>query len=344
MPEVRLKELAATVGGTLLGDEDPAITGAAGLEHAGPGDITFVTKKALLTDLEACRAAAVILGPDMESDLPAIRVAEPYAAFAVVLDLFAPDPARVFPPGVHATAVIDPSAEVQATAVGPGCVIGAGVTVGAGCVLGPLVVIEADASVGEDCVFHARSTVRERCRIGARVVLHPGSVIGADGFGYLPGPEGLQKIPQIGIVVLEDDVEIGANVCIDRATSGRTVVGRGTKIDNLVQIAHNVVLGEHCALSSQTGISGSCQIGDRVTMGGQVGLADHVEVGDNVMIAAKSGVYKNVEAGQKIFGYPAVERAEAWRIVVAQRRLPALLRTVSELERKLARLLDAKDV
>ena len=338
MADLKLSEVAAALGGTLADDRDPVITGVAGLDHAGPGDLTFVAKPGLLPLLAECAAAAAIVGPDMECELPAIRVAEPYVAFATVLARFAPDPRRVFPPGVHPTAVIASDADTAAAAaIGPYCVVGSGVTIGAGSVLGPHVILEADVQIGADCVLHARATVRECCRLGDRVTVHPGTVIGAHGFGYLPGPDGLAKIPQIGIVVVEDDVEIGANTCVDRATTGQTTLGRGSKLDNLVQIGHNVTVGKHCALSAQTGVSGSCVIGEGVTMGGRVGLADHLSIGDGAKLGGGSGVYTDVAPGQTVFGYPALPRAEAWRITAATRRLPDLVRKVAELERALAR-------
>jgi len=234
--------------------------------------------------------------------------------------------------------VIAPEADIAAAAaIGPYCVIAAGVTLGAGSVLGPHVILEADVRIGADCVLHARATVRERCRLGDRVTVHAGTVIGSHGFGFLTGPDGLATIPQIGIVVVEDDVEIGANTCVDRATTGQTTLGRGTKLDNLVQIGHNVTVGEHCALSAQTGISGSCVIGDGVTMGGRVGIADHLSVGDGAKLGGGSGVYTDVAPGQTVFGYPALPRAEAWRITAITRRLPDLVRKVAELEKALAR-------
>ncbi len=177
--------------------------------------------------------------------------------------------------------------------------------------------------------------VRERCRLGDRVILHPGAVIGSDGFGYVPDGDGLRKVPQIGIVVLEDDVEVGANACVDRATTGVTRVGRGSKLDNLVQVGHNVTIGRACAVSAQSGISGSCTLGDGVVLGGQVGIADHRRLGDGVRVGAQSGISRDVPDGQEVFGYPAVEAGKAFRQAALVQRLPDLFQRLRELERRL---------
>jgi UDP-3-O-[3-hydroxymyristoyl] glucosamine N-acyltransferase len=283
--------------------------------------------------LEASLATAVLVGPGQEVDRPAVRVDDPYGAFASLLELVLPDPDRLFAPGVHPTAVIAADAEVvQGVAIGAYCVLGAGARVGAGTRLGPHVILGCDSVVGRDCTVHGRVTVREGSAIGDRVILHSGAVIGSDGFGYLPSPEGLRKIPQVGIVEIGDDVEIGANVCIDRATTGRTVIGAGSKIDNQVQIGHNVVLGKHCTLSAQTGIAGSCVLGDRVTAGGQVGIGDHIRIGSNVRLGGQTGVIGDIPEGMSVFGTPALERRESFRLYAALRKLPGLLRRVEQLE------------
>lgn len=337
MDPVRLRDLARRLDAELVGDGDVLVTGLAGLEHAGPGDLTFVAARGRAEQLAGCKATAVIIGMDFEPDRPALRVSDPYATFASLLEMHELAVDQLFPPGVHPTAVVDPSAEVAAASIGPYCVIGAGATVGAGTRLGPHVVIGPEAVVGRDARLHAGVCVRERCRLGDRVILHAHCVVGSDGFGYRPGPQGLIKIPQVGIVVVEDDVELGAATCVDRATVGQTVIGRGTKLDNLVQVGHNVVIGPHCAISAQTGISGSCRVGSGVTMGGQVGLADHLVIGDGVRVGAKSGLHRDTPAGSEVFGYPALDAREAFRVASALRKLPDLLRTVARLERQLAR-------
>jgi len=329
----RLSELAQLAGVPWEGESDPLIRGAAGFGDAGPDQITFVDDRKLEKQLEGIRAGAVVVRPGVPCPVPALRCDSPRQVFAGLLGLFAPSLDRVLPLERHPTAVVDPAAEVAAdVALGPYSVVGPGAVIGAGCRLGAHVVVEADARLGASCLLHTRAVVRERCVLGDRVVLHAGTVVGGDGFGYVPGPEGLVKIPQIGIVVLEDDVEVGVNSCIDRATAGETRVKRGTKIDNLVQIAHNVVVGSHCAISAQTGISGSCVLGDGVVMGGQVGCADHLTLGDGARIAAKSGLTRDVPAGQAVFGYPALEFNRAFRLVALSHRLPELFKRVARLE------------
>ncbi len=334
MESVRLRELAGRLGAELIGDGDVLINGVAGLDRAGPGDITFLARAGLVARLCDCSATAVIIGPGVEPDRPALRVEDPYRAFTVLLEEAATPLDRIFPPGIHPTAVVDTTAEVgQDVCLGPYAVVGAGCKVGDRVRLGAHVVLEPDVEVGADSRLYAHVVVRERCRLGARVVLHPGCVIGADGFGYLPGPAGLLKIPQVGIVVLEDDVEMGAGSCVDRATTDETRIGAGTKLDNMVQVGHNVTIGRHTAISALTGISGSCTIGDGVTMGGQVGLGDHVTVGNGAKVGGKSGVVRNIPDGGVVFGYPALEVMEAKRVAAALRRLPDMVKTVARLQR-----------
>ncbi len=335
MDAMKLSEIAKLVGGRLVGDTDPLISGAAGLDEATSSDLTFVISKDLLPRLAQSGAGAVILAPGMSTDLPAIEMGNPYAGFALFLERFAAPLDRVFPPGIHPTAVIDPTAEVGTNvSIGPHCVLGAGVKVGSGCRLGPNVVLDVDVQLGEDCRLYSGITVREGCILGNRVILHAGVRIGTDGFGFLPGPAGLTKIPQVGIAVLEDDVEIGSNSCVDRATTGRTVVGRGTKLDNMVQVGHNVKIGAHCVISGHTGIAGSCTIGNGVAMGGFVGMGDHLKVGDGAKIGGKSGLTRDVPAGATVFGTPAIDFQESFRLFAALRKLPELLRRVALLEKK----------
>lgn len=334
MQPVRLRDLAEQLEAELIGDGEVLVSGVAGLEHAGAGDITFLARAGLSARLEACNAVAVIVGPGLEPDRPALRVDDPYRTFARLLAAQATPLDRIFPPGIHPTAVVHPDAELgEGVAAGPYSVIGAGCHVGAGTRLGAHVVLEPDVVVGREGILYPHVVVRERCRIGDRTILHPGCVIGADGFGYLPGPEGLEKVPQVGIVVLGDDVELGAGTCIDRATTGTTVIDSGTKLDNMVQVGHNVRIGKHGVFSAQTGISGSCVVGDGVSMGGQVGIGDHITVGNGAKVGAKSGLHKDVPEGGVVFGYPALDIRESHRIAAALRKLPDLIRRVSQLER-----------
>jgi UDP-3-O-[3-hydroxymyristoyl] glucosamine N-acyltransferase len=335
MKSLRLSEIAEIVGGDLVGTEDPLITGVAGIEHAGPGDLTFLSRQSLVRALASSGAAAVLIGPDLEVDLPAIRVAQPYEAFALYLGQSLTDLDRVFPPGIHPTVVVDPAADVTgALSIGPYSVIGPGTVVGAGSRLGAHVVLGSDITLGTDCRVYAGVTMREGCQVGNRVIIHAGVILGSDGFGYYPGSEGICKIPQIGIVEIQDDVEIGAGACIDRATTGRTVVGAGSKVDNLVQIGHNVVLGKACSLSAQTGVSGSSTLGDGVMTGGQVGVGDHLKVGAGAKVGGQSGITRDVPAGQSVFGTPAIEVGESFRLFATLRKLPELLRRVKRLEQK----------
>lgn len=331
-----LSELAERLGLTMTGDSDPVIAGAAGFLEAGPGEISFLDQGALRERLDECRASALIAGPEVPLTLPALRCGNPRAEFARLLAMFAPEIDRILPPGVHPGAHVDPTARLgDGIAVGPGCSIGPDVVIGDRTRLGANVVLEADVTIGSDCCLYHGTTVRERCRLGDRVILHPGAVIGSDGFGYHPGPEGLVKIPQIGIVVLEDDVEIGANSCVDRATTGRTRIGAGTKIDNLCQVGHNVDFGSHSAMSALSGISGSCTIGTGVVLGGQAGVADHRTLGDGVKVAAKSAVIRDVPAGQTVIGFPAVEFRRGMRLMAHYQRLPELAARVALLESRL---------
>lgn len=333
MTQMRLSELAALLGLPREGDDDPVLTGAAGVEHAGPGEIAFADNPRFERMLAATRASAVIVRPGAPCHIPCLRAEAPLVAFARVLERFAPPRERLFPPGVHPTAVIHATARLGAdVAIGPYCVVGAGASIGAGSALGAHVVIGPDVQVGPRCLLYPHVTVRERCRLGAEVILHPGAVIGSDGFGYISAEVGRVKIPQIGTVVLEDRVEVGANACVDRAQTDETRIGAGTKIDNLVQIGHNCRIGRDCALSAQTGISGSCHLGDQVVTAGQVGVRDHVEIGDNVSIGGKSGVEKSVPAGQAVFGYPALEAKRAFQLVALVRSLPRLFARVKRLE------------
>jgi UDP-3-O-[3-hydroxymyristoyl] glucosamine N-acyltransferase len=332
---MRLSEVALLVGGRRREGPDPVITGAGSLADAGPGDLCFVSGPERLAEAEASGAGAFLVTPGLALARPAIEVDRPYEAFARFLTGMLPDPDRLYPPGVHPTAVVHPTARVSAASVGPYCVVGAGAEIGEGCRLAPHVTIGCDARLGRDCVLHAQVTVGEGCLLGDRVVVHAGTVIGADGFGYLPGPQGMLKIPQVGIVEVGNDVELGACVTIDRATTGRTVIGAGSKLDNQVHIAHNVRVGRSCALSAQTGVAGSCVLGDGVVTGGQVGIGDHRVVGDGARIGGQAGITRDLPKGAAVFGTPALEVRESFRITAALRRLPAAFARLRALENRL---------
>lgn len=334
---MRLGELAERLGCRLEGDGEREVLGVGALEDAGPADLTFVTDARHLPRLHASRAGAVILPDPLSADRPALRTANPYLALARALAVFhAPEPS---PAGIHPAAVVSPDARVDPTAwVGPLCVVAAGSAIGARTVLDAQVFVGADARIGCDCRVFPQVTLREGTRLGDRVIVHSGAVIGADGFGYARDGARCVKIPQVGRVVVEDDVEIGANAAIDRATLGVTRIGRGTKIDNLVQIAHNVQVGEDTVIAGQVGISGSSQVGSRVTIAGQVGVVDHVRIGDDAIVGAQAGVTKEIPSGAIVLGSPAVPHLEFKRQLAATARLPQLGKALRTLEERVRAL------
>jgi UDP-3-O-[3-hydroxymyristoyl] glucosamine N-acyltransferase len=338
VPPRTLGELAPLVDGVVDGDPATPIRGIAGLDRAGPGELSFVTGARYTPEAERSRAAAFLVAPDVV--LPGrtlLRVADPMLAVARLLGVFHPEPAPAA--GIHPTAVVAESAQVAAEATLMAyVVVDAGSRIEARAVLHSHVVVGPRCRVGEASVLHPHVVLRADVEVGRRVVIHAGSILGADGFGYVFDGARHRKIPQVGRVVVEDDVEIGANVTIDRATLGDTLVGRGTKIDNLVQIGHNSVVGADSIIVAQTGISGSCRVGHHVVLAGQVGVADHVTIGDGARVGAQSGVHRDVPAGAAVFGSPALPATEARRTMAALPRVPELLRTVRRLERRVAAL------
>ena len=334
-----LRDLAARLGCEVRGDGGVEVSRVAGLDDAGPGDLTFVSNPRYVPRLATTRATAVIVSAAVETPLPSLLTENPYLAFARALEVLHPTPHPLA--GVHPLAVVDPTATVGAGAhVGPLAVIGAGVRIGARTVVNPHVVLYEGALVGEDCVLHSGVQIREGCRLGNRVVVQNGAVIGSDGFGFAKDSGGRYvKIPQIGIVVIEDDVEIGALVAIDRAALKETRIGRGTKIDNLVQVGHSVVIGADTVLAGQVGIAGSTKVGDRVTLAGQVGVAGHLTIGDGVIATAQTGIPNNVPAGALISGYPAIDNRSWLKSSAVFAKLPELQKRLRELERRVAELL-----
>jgi UDP-3-O-[3-hydroxymyristoyl] glucosamine N-acyltransferase len=331
-----LQELAAMSGGKLVGDPALKITGAASLGEAVPGEITFYSDPRYGPLLRKTRASAVFVPPDFAGSIaPAqIRVCHPNKAFEQVVLRFAPKPVT-FTPGIHATAVIDPTAQIgKRVSIQPYAVIEAGARIGDDTVIGAGSYIGHETVIGAACLIYPRVTIRERSRIGSRVIIHSGAVIGADGFGFEMVDGRQEKIQQLGIVQIDDDVEIGANTTVDRARFGRTWIQQGVKIDNLVQVAHNVVIGKHSVVAAQTGISGSTRVGEHVQMAGQVGIVGHVEIADGTRIAAQSGVSKSISGGTW-FGYPAMPMPEARRQIAWVRRLGKLFARVKEIEKKL---------
>jgi len=337
-PAVRLEAIGRAVGGTVVGPSDTMITGVSSLGEAAPGDIVYVENERLADAARASRATAFVVAALID-DLPRpqIIVAEPRFAFVRIVETFFTAPRR--PRGVAREVTLGADVVIGAEpSIWPFVTLGNRVRLGDRVTLYPGVFVGDEAVIGDDTILHPNVTVRERCAIGARVIVHSGAVVGSDGFGYVQRDGRHHKVPQLGTVVIEDDVELGANVTIDRATFGRTLVGRGTKVDNLVQVAHNVEIGEHTVLAGQAGISGSTRIGSHVMVGGQVGFADHVEVGDGATVAAQSGVFRDVPPGAIVAGSPALPHYEAGPIHGALLRLPELRRQIRRLEQRVKEL------
>lgn len=328
-----LSELAERVGGSVDGDGGTVISGAAPIEKAGPGQISFVANKRYLKHIETTNAAALVLGPEVVcSRLPVLRHERPYLAFAHVIDILFPDE-RLVEPGIDPAAVVSEDASVDSTAgIGALCHVREGATVGRGTELVSSVYVGRNARIGEGCRIYPGVRILDDTIIGDRVIIHSSTVVGSDGFGFAESETGLKKIKQIGWVEIGNDVEIGSNCSIDRGALGPTRIGDGTKIDNLVQIAHNVEIGRHSIIVSQVGISGSTKLGNGVILAGQVGLVGHLEIGDGVQIAAQSGITKSIPPGEAYFGSPARPMMEAKRIEASLGRLPELLRRVKRIE------------
>jgi len=337
---MKLREVAAMLNAEVEGSDEGEIRDVAKIEEAREGEIAFVANPKYQKFLETTHASAVIVAKDLkvgDGVKPTLlRVKDPYLAFLRMLQHFHP-PADPLPPGIHPTAVIAPSAVLGADVrIGANVVIGDRARVGDGTMLLHNTVIGEQVTIGSNTILYPNVTVYAGCRIGSRVIIHSGTVIGSDGFGFAAQPDGTyEKIPQMGIVVIEDDVEIGANCAVDRATLGETPIKRGVKLDNLIQVAHNVVIGENTVSAAQAGISGSTKIGKNCMIGGQVGFTGHLEIADGTKIGAQSGVHRSIhKPGGTYFGYPAVPQREAFRIQGAITQLPDLLNTIRELQKK----------
>lgn len=341
MTDFTLADAAEQVGGALSGDAATPIHGVAGLREARPGDLSFLANPIYARLVQQTRAAAVLVPIDYTAAAPCalIRVDNPDAAFARLAVRFAA-PAPAFAPGIHPTACVAPDVALGPDVyIGPHCVIEAGAQIGARSVLIAYCYVGHGAGIGVENRIYPHVTIREGTRTGARVIVHSSAVIGSDGFGYSVDEDGVRtKIPQMGTVEIGDDVEIGAATTIDRARFGKTVIGRGVKIDNLCQIAHNVVIGEHAVIVSQVGISGSTVIGRKAILAGQTGVAGHLHVGDGVVAEGRSGITKDVPAGQMVYGYPAQPREKAARLHAHIQRLPQLKQRVADLEARLKEL------
>ena len=328
-------EIANHLQGKVVGDPSTSLNGFAPAERAKAGDLTFAENEGFFVKAEQSAASAIIVSGEFQSDRKTlIQVSDARVAFAKALELFFPEPRP--PAGVHPTAVIASTANVDPTAhVGPHCVVGERTRIGARSVLHGGNHVGADCRLGEDVILFPNATLYARTEVGNRVRIHASSVIGADGYGYVLDKGAHRKVPQIGNVILGDDVEIGANTTIDRGALGPTIIGKGTKIDNLVMIAHNVEIGEHCLIVGQVGIAGSTKLGNYVVLAGQVGLAGHLKIGNQVTVAAQAGVMHNIPDGGKWLGAPAQPDKEMKRQFIALKQLPDWLRRIAALEKKL---------
>jgi UDP-3-O-[3-hydroxymyristoyl] glucosamine N-acyltransferase len=334
---VKLTALASLVKGEIIGNQDIEISGVSGIPEAQEGDITFLASNKFIKELPGCKASCLIVKePLKETGITQLKVSNPYLAYATLLEHFYVKPQE--PIGISKHAFVSDKARLgENVSVFPFAYIADGVSIGDGTVIFPFVYVGEDTSIGADCIFYPHVTLRERIRVGNKVIIHAGSVIGSDGFGYVFDGGIYHKIPQVGGVVIEDRVEIGSNVSVDRATTGETVIGEGTKIDNLSQIAHNVKIGNNTIIIAQVGISGSTEIGDYVTLAGQVGVADHAKIESQTMIGAQSGVMGTIPRGA-YSGTPAMPHREWLKAQAVFSRLPELQKKIRELEGKIKEL------
>ena len=334
----RLKELAEWVDGTVVGDGEIEISGIAALEEARAGEITFIADPKYLPKLGETKASAIIVSRDVsQGGKPLLCVTNPYLAFVKILTLFFEKPYQ--PKGIDSNTWISPTAKLgKDLTLYPFVYVGDRSSIGDRVTLYPGVHVGEDAAVGEDSILYPNVSVYPGAVVGKRVILHSGVVIGGDGFGYVKEAKKNVKIPQVGTVEIEDDVELGANTTVDRATLGKTIIRRGTKIDNLVQVAHNVVIGEDSILCAQAGISGSTKIGSNVTLAGQVGVVDHVEIGDNVIVGAQAGVTHNLPGNQGYVGSPALPHREFLRSNAVFPKLPEMRKRLLDMEKRLTKI------
>jgi UDP-3-O-[3-hydroxymyristoyl] glucosamine N-acyltransferase len=331
---MKLKKVADIIGGRISGDPDVEIIGVAGIKEAGEGYITFLADKGKLKNIHDLKASAVIVKEEIEGlSNNMLIVDNPHLAFARVLEIFYVKPYTPF--GISDRAVIGNNVKIgDDVSIYPLAYISDNVTIGSRVTISPGVFIGEGTSIGDNTFIYPNVTIREAVKVGKNVIIHSGTVIGSDGFGYVKERDSHYKIPQVGGVVIEDEVEIGANVTIDRATVGNTIIGSGTKIDNLVQIGHNVIIGKNCIIVAQVGISGSVEIGDSVVLAGQVGVRDHVKIGSRTMVGAQSGIANDIGEGQIYSGSPAIPHKTWLRAQSIYARLPEYIKRLHELERK----------
>jgi UDP-3-O-[3-hydroxymyristoyl] glucosamine N-acyltransferase len=339
--EFTAKQIADFLGGTVDGNENASVHTFAKIEEGVPGALSFLSNVKYTQYLYSTKSSIILVNKDFKPEQPVsatlVRVDNAYEALAKLMSLYASmKPAKT---GISSLASVSEKARIGNNVyIGPFSVIEDGAVIGDNTQIYPLVTIGEGATVGSDCILYPHVTVYYGCKIGNRCILHAGSVVGADGFGFAPTPTGYNKIPQIGIVEMEDDVEIGANTCIDRSTMGRTIVRKGVKLDNLVQVAHNVEVGENTVISAQTGIAGSSKIGSWCMIGGQSGISGHITVGNKVNIAAKTGVISSINDGDTIMGYPSIGYRNFLRSSLVFRELPEMNKTIQKLQKEIEEL------
>ena len=339
--EFTAKQIAEFLGGTVDGNENAAVHTFAKIEEGVPGALSFLSNVKYTQYLYSTQSSIVLVNKDFQPEQPVsatlVRVDNAYESLAKLMSLYASmKPGRS---GISSLASVSEKAKIgQNVYIGPFSVVEDGAVIGDNTQIYPHVIVGEGASVGADCILYPHVTIYYGCKIGNRCILHAGSVIGADGFGFAPTPQGYNKIPQIGIVQLEDDVEIGANTCIDRSTMGRTVVHKGVKLDNLIQVAHNVEIGENTVMSAQTGIAGSSKVGSWCMVGGQCGISGHITLGNKVNLAAKTGVISSLEDGSTMMGYPAIGYRNFLRSSLIYKDLPEISKTIRSLEKEIEEL------
>ena len=339
--EFSAKQIAAFIQGEIVGDENATVHTFAKIEEGVPGALSFLSNPKYIPYLYETNASIVLVNrdfvPEQAVKATMIKVDNAYESLARLLTLY--EQSKPKHTGVHALAFVAPTAKIgKDVYIAPFAYVGDHAEVGDRTQLYPHATVGEGVKIGDDCIVYANATIYHDCRVGNRCVLHSGSVIGADGFGFAPTAEGYEKIPQIGIVVLEDDVEIGANTCVDRATMGATIVHRGVKLDNLVQVAHNDEIGSHTVMAAQVGIAGSTKVGEWCMFGGQVGIAGHIHIGDKVVFGAQSGVPSSVEANQQLIGTPPMEERPYFRAQAVFRKLPDMYRELGALRKELNEL------
>lgn len=339
--EFSAKQIAAFIQGEIVGDENATVHTFAKIEEGVPGALSFLSNPKYIPYLYETNASIVLVNrdfvPEQAVKATMIKVDNAYESLARLLTLY--EQSKPKHTGVHALAFVAPTAKIgKDVYIAPFAYVGEHAEVGDRTQLYPHATVGEGVKIGDDCIVYANATIYHDCRVGNRCVLHSGSVIGADGFGFAPTAEGYEKIPQIGIVVLEDDVEIGANTCVDRATMGATIVHRGVKLDNLVQVAHNDEIGSHTVMAAQVGIAGSTKVGEWCMFGGQVGIAGHIHIGDKVVFGAQSGVPSSVEANQQLIGTPPMEERPYFRAQAVFRKLPDMYRELGALRKELNEL------